>query len=420
MFKRKMFKRKPLRALMFALALALCLGSFTAVFAEDGTEDDPAKATITKILKMPNGASFPAGGFTFTFDIGAVSVDGVAGTATNMPVIAGQIVGFTASDSGTSASNITTYTKESADIFAGVDFPHPGVYVYEVTEQQTGAYTPTSGWIEDMAYSPATYTLTVVVKQGASHTFIETIAVTVTTADNSTQNEGDKVDPTPGQSGMVFTNTYTKKMDGDDPLTNSTLNIGMTAAGDYADMTLYFPVEVTLTKSVLETGASPTYRAYVVDTATNTVVNGDSGIGMTKAGTDTHGDYYDFTSDTATPLNLKHGQTLAFVGVPVGTAWTATDTLGSGAPYNNYLASGTANGTALTPPANRGASLSTGAQLVREAASGAAFTNTYDITTPTGIILNNLPFIGLIVLAMAALGAFIAVKSRRRNRESNV
>ncbi|MDR1068034.1 MAG: hypothetical protein LBL36_02165, partial [Clostridiales Family XIII bacterium] len=64
--------------------------------------------------------------------------------------------------------------------------------------------------------------------------------------------------------------------------------------------------------------------------------------------------------------------------------------------------------------------LSTGDQLVREAASGAAFTNTYDITTPTGIILNNLPFVGLIVLAMAALGAFIAVKSRKRNRKSEV
>jgi hypothetical protein len=413
-----MLKRKPVRTLlMFALALALCFGSFGAAFAANGTEGDPAKATIAKVLKVPQGTSLPADGFTFTFDFTAVSVDGVAATTDNMPAVASKTVKIAASDSGTDDSGVTTYKKESTDIFDGVAFPHSGIYVYDVAEQQSGAFTATSGWTENMTYSQAKYTVTAVVKQGTTNKFIESIFVAIDVVDNPTQTVGTKVEPTPGDSKMTFTNAYVKTKTGNDPRTDSTFSIGTTTAGDYADMTLYFPLEVTVTKSELEAGASPKYRAYVVDTSDNTVVSDDDGIGLQKTASDTYGDYYDLPSGTVTSLNLKHGQKLAFVGVPVGTAWIANDVLGNDAPYVNYTASGTANGVTLTSSVNAGESLSTGNQLVTEAAGGAAFTNTYNMTTPTGIILNNLPAIGLIVLALAALAVFIVARSRRRSRD---
>jgi hypothetical protein len=58
-----------------------------------------------------------------------------------------------------------------------------------------------------------------------------------------------------------------------------------------------------------------------------------------------------------------------------------------------------------------------GSKLVGEttaAASHADFTNTREEITPTGIIMNNLPYVGLILLAVAALIAYIAVKSKKR------
>jgi len=52
-------------------------------------------------------------------------------------------------------------------------------------------------------------------------------------------------------------------------------------------------------------------------------------------------------------------------------------------------------------------------------ANSAAYTNTYKTVTPTGIDLNNLPFIMMLVIAAGAFVAFAAVKSRKRAHSSN-
>ncbi|MDR1068800.1 MAG: hypothetical protein LBL36_06125 [Clostridiales Family XIII bacterium] len=425
MFERKISKRKSGRTLLtIVLALALCLGSFTAVFAADvssGTEGNSAKAAITKILKMPKGTTIPENGFTFTFDIDPVKVDGVAAAiAGNMPAITDGTVTFTKSDSGDDAADVTTYTKESSDIFSGVTFPHPGVYIYEITEQQTGAFTPTSGWTENMVYSKAKYTVTIVVKKGTSASFIETIAVDVEKKDDGTDGKG-KVDPTPGTGkGMVFTNTYTKTQNQPDPAQNSSLNIGMTAAGDYADPNQYFPVDVTVTKSALDTNTSSTYKAYVLGAGNSYDTSSDNYAGIESNGGYDGKPYINLASDQKYTINLKHDQRLVVMDTPVGTAWTAVDKLDSDPPLNNYIASGTINSVTIgTATGSKGDALSTGDQKVLETGSIAAFTNTYDITSPTGIIINNLPYIGLIVLALGALAVFIAFKSRKRGRTYN-
>jgi hypothetical protein len=286
------------------------------------------------------------------------------------------------------------------------------VYIYTVTEQADSYQTGTiAGWDEKLTYSPAEYTLRVIVKQEGAVNFIESITAQIKTKDNDGQTENTKVDPTPGASDIMFTNTYTKTKIVTDPVNESILNIGMTAAGGYANTSLYFPVSVTVTKSALETATS--YKAYVVEGST--IVN-DAEVG-TASGTDGNGkSYYDFTSGAAKSLKLKHGQKLAFVDVSVGTTWTATDTLGSDVPYSLYTASGTANDVQLAT-VSKGESLSTGNLLVIETGSIAAFTNTREVVSPTGIIINNLPYIGLIVLALGAFAVFIAAGIRRRSRE---
>ena len=45
------------------------------------------------------------------------------------------------------------------------------------------------------------------------------------------------------------------------------------------------------------------------------------------------------------------------------------------------------------------------------------YINTYKDIAVTGIIVNNFPFVMMIVMAMAAFVAIVAVKSRRRMNE---
>jgi LPXTG-motif cell wall-anchored protein len=51
-------------------------------------------------------------------------------------------------------------------------------------------------------------------------------------------------------------------------------------------------------------------------------------------------------------------------------------------------------------------------------ASLANFINARQFDPPTGIITNNLPYIGLILLAIAALALFILAKKRRKKTAS--
>jgi hypothetical protein len=438
-----MHKKKNLRvALTLALALVLCLGSMTTVFAASGdpstgTEDNPAKAAITKTLQAPEGTNLPTGGIKFTFEIAAVSVDGVAAaTAGNMPAVDSAEITVTNANAGTPADNITPYTAQSGDaaesIFDGVNFPHAGEYVYKITETPASVIaTPTDGWTETVtSYDGASYTLTLVVKaKSSTGYFIETIyALYDQNGDGATDAEDGKVTPTPGDgsasfSEILFTNTFSKTKGGD-PATDATLTVGAAVAGDYADTTWYFPYEVAITEPAFVTaqnGGTPgTYKAYVLNSANTVVTAAENYPSGTLEHDDDYGDYIAFTSGAAAAtVRLSDGQKLVFVGTPVGTAWTAVDVLGSGAPHNLYTASGSVDSVALdTTGITQGASLSTGSRLVIEAGSVAAFTNTREDVSPTGILLNNLPYIGLILLAVAALVVFVVLRARKRAVDS--
>jgi hypothetical protein len=57
--------------------------------------------------------------------------------------------------------------------------------------------------------------------------------------------------------------------------------------------------------------------------------------------------------------------------------------------------------------------------LIGENANSAAFTNTYKTVTPTGLDVDDLPFILMLVLVAGAAVAFVAVKYRRRAQAAN-
>jgi len=375
-----------------------------------GTETTPAQAVITKTLQMPDGTATPAE--TFTFTLARKSVDGVAYNATTnpMPAITNKTVAFAATDVGTTASSIKTVSKETASLFTGIVWPHAGVYTYTVTE--------TAGSTAGMTYSSGSYDISVYVANGTSSLYIAAIGTTVVAVDHTGQTIGDKTDPTTSttisgaSSAMVFTNTYIQTPTVVNPTLGDALSVSKTVVGTYGDQSKYFGFTVSLTKAAFVSG-TPTYKVYVMNASNAVVTSTDNYATLQPA--DTYGVYINVTAGTPITINLKHGQRLAFMGLPVGTTYSVTE---AGTPDYTPSASVVVNGG--VPAVTNGTvstALSIGsptAIIIGANTNSAAYTNTYKTVAPTGISLNNLPFIMMIGLAVIALAVFLIVKSRKR------
>ena len=179
------------------LISVMCLGTAIPAFATGvlfkGTEDKPAYAVITKRLKMPEGTKTPEVTFTFTFTFTKKSVDGteLASDSNAMPAIKPAAVTFTAKNIGNTASGVKTVGKQ---VISGAAFPHAGVYVYEVTENQnvTG-YTP--GYNETFNFSSAKYDVTFYVKNGENGPYTAAVdqKIVVNDIENVTSSVNTKV-----------------------------------------------------------------------------------------------------------------------------------------------------------------------------------------------------------------------------------
>ncbi|MDR7811823.1 DUF7601 domain-containing protein [Lacrimispora sp.] len=429
-------KSNELRGRLSAMALAvvMCMGTVISAFAAGdpifGTEDAPAAAAITKNLIMPVGTTTPDA--TFTFQFSPVSVDDrtTPGDLDTMPTVGPTTIAFTASDIGTDIGTVPgtdivgfkTILKQSGDVLSGVSFPHAGVYVYNIVENSSvTGYTP--GDNETYVFSPAQYALTVYVKNGVNGLYVAAVAssITVNDSSNQTSDPGDKVDPTPqpgdpnitgNYSKIMFTNTYSKTAGGVDPTdpNNHVLTIGKAVSGDYADRTKYFAFQITATQPGVVQG-SATYKAYVLDSGNNVVTSEDNTSNLQTDGNDYS--YIEFTSGVTETVNLKHDQKLVFTDLHIGAKYVAVE---SAVEYYTASALVVENGGGPIQIFNslENLALSTGTKLIGENANSAAFTNTYRTITPTGVIINNLPFVMILVLAAGAFAAFVVIKSRKK------
>jgi hypothetical protein len=429
---------KGVFALMLALVLAL--GTFTVALADGeaivGTDsNDPAQATITKELQIPAGTTFPTGGFEFTFEFEAKAYNGSDETddLAKVPAITALKVEYNGTETGV-PENATpptyyTFSKDTSSIFDDVDFPTSGVYTYTVTETD-GTTTLTDDDHENLYYSLAEYEITAYVKEDENNNnelYVAAIVTKIIKDDAGDEVSGTpKVDP--GEeandeglfTAMTFTNAYWVVKGGDDPddpdpedKDNWTLGVSLDVEGDFASTTAYFPFKITVSAPSILPGASAlTYNAYVVD-ADGNVVTPDANSNGAPDNSDNYGSYFTFAYNTVKEISLKHGEILVFVDTPVGTTYTAE--IQGAAGYTPEVVVTTNNVAAQAITGTSGAALSTGLQLVGETYPNlAAFTDSTGTETPTGIIINNLPYLGLILLAVASLGAYVAVKSRRR------
>ena len=349
-----MINKKKIGALVLAGTMLLSMGT-TAFAAGEPTAPDVnhnGTVPITKEFEMADGLKTPAATFKFT----ATSTTEGAPTAT----IAN--VSFTEGQTGTLIGEKYVLEGNTTISFTG-DWKHAGEYVYTVTESKENL-------ISNVTYDNTSYTLRVYVINGTNGLEIEKI-----TAQGAT-GKTDKI---------LFTNTYTKN--------NATLTIEKNTTGKYADKTKEFKFEITFTKSPMSDQTSFT--------------------GTIGAQSDT------YIAGTPKEFSLADREQLVFHDLPVGTTYVVKEL----AATDGYTPSVTVREnqtTTLTDKTVQEAeALDTLKQdgtknLVGEYENKVTFTNTHQGgVVPTGILMNNLPFILLVAVAIVAFVSLAVIKRRR-------
>jgi len=422
-----MYKKTKL-FLTIALVLLMSFASIVPALANNGgpmvsnPNGPDIQATITKHLRLPIGTTTPD--TTFNFIANRISVDGRefnASTPAMMPELSATAltVDFSAldTDNTTPTPDTLNIRKETGDLFENITFPHAGIFVYIIEEQADTNPNIDNNPNELLYYSDARYRLEVHV---ANHTdgglYISGVGAKRLVA--GSDDQGQKVDPSPGQtefdfSEMSFTNDYIKTdippgVD-PDPRNNATLYIRNDVTGGLGDRSMFFDFAMTLAipELIRDDDSRTYYKAYIFngDSLVTDITNNLAD--DTETGTDAIGPYIKVSTEEATSFRLRDGQRLVFADTPVGTRYTVTETA-----VPNYITSFVVTTGGNPAPSVTG--FATGLQLVEEGLNRTVFTNNRESIPITGLLLNNLPFIGLIVLALGSLSIFIVLKARKR------
>lgn len=403
---KKTFLKKLVTA---SIAAVTALSVFRGVptFADDNdvatakaTGETSAKVSINKVLNIAEGITTPEATFTFTFTP-------KTGTSSNgapyetIDSSNGQITDKNVSYSGTDvlATGQTSIKKETGDIFREVNYTHTGEYVYTVAEKQN------VGWkviqkngspIDFMTYDNRNYEMHVIVKNKTTGgTYISSVYFK-----QVSPSVNGKVKPS--ESGTtykydLFTNIYRKNAgkitDPNEPNPNKpnvskvdpnakSLVIKKVVSGATADKSKDFTFKLTFTKASTETSQSITGK-----------------IGETSK---------TFVYGQETTITLRHDQSLVFDTIPAGTRYKLVETGSQGytasAAYKENGASKNQAGTVST-------NFTQDSILIGEKPNDNTITNSLPDVTPTGLLIDNLPFILMIGLGLAG---FVVLSKKRR------
>ena len=403
---KKTFLKKLVTA---SIAAVTALSVFRGVptFADDNdvatakaNGETSAKVSINKVLNIAEGITTPEATFTFTFTP-------KTGTSSNgapyetIDSSNGQITDKNVSYSGTDvlATGQTSIKKETGDIFREVNYTHAGEYVYTVAEKQN------VGWkviqkngspIDFMTYDNRNYEMHVIVKNKTTGgTYISSVYFK-----QVSPSVNGKVKPS--ESGTtykydLFTNIYRKNAgkitDPNEPNPNKpnvskvdpnakSLVIKKVVSGATADKSKDFTFKLTFTKASTETSQSITGK-----------------IGETSK---------TFVYGQETTITLRHDQSLVFDTIPAGTRYKLVETGSQG-----YTASATykENGASKNQAGTVSTNFTQDSILIGEKPNDNTITNSLPDVTPTGLLIDNLPFILMIGLGLAG---FVVLSKKRR------
>lgn len=309
-------------------------------------------ASFGKTYKLEN-ADTTSPAETFTFKFSNGQVtDAAEGTVA--PEIPNSSVNFAAGEA-TSAGD----TNNVAVALSAIDWPSVGIYTYDVKE--------VAGSTPGVTYSNDTLKMKVTVAYDDQTQTYYTAFVTMSLVDA----DGD------GQTDVktgAFENTYSA----------GSLAVTKTVTGNMGDRDKYFAIKVTLTGEAGKTYQNP-----------YTVSGGSKLTDGTAAGTTTSISV-DGKSHT---FYLKHGETFTIENLPYGVTYTVAEA--------DYTAEGYEDAEINFPDKNK---------KIDTASETVGITNNKQATVDTGIVLDSLPYVLLLVLSIG--GAVLFLLKRRSSRES--
>ncbi|MBS5198127.1 MAG: hypothetical protein KHY93_13435 [Clostridiales bacterium] len=352
-----MINKKKLGAFVLAGTMLLSMGTTVFAAGEPTVPDVNQNGTvpITKEFEMADGLRTPAA--TFKFTASPQTQDALPATITN--------VTYQAGETGTFKDGKYVISKDTAISFTG-NWKHAGEYVYTVTETQEN--------MTNVTYDTSSYKLRVYVINGTNGLEVEKITAQKITA----QGASGKTNK------ILFTNTYTKN--------DATLTIEKNTEGDYADKTRKFDFEITFTKSPM---------------SDRTTFTGT--IGAQSA---------EYIAGQTETFKLADGEQLVFHNLPVGTTYVVRELAAPDGYKPSVTVVENRTTTVNRTAAQEGDALDTLKEggknnLVGENENKVTFTNTYKDVAVTGIVMNNLPFILLVAVAIVAFVSLAVIKRRR-------
>ncbi len=356
MKKRKLWKALTGTILAALMTVTAVMPAMAAGGTVSTTDSGKGKIAVSKVLEMAQKDAPVDETFTFTMSgTGTVSdapEDTPAPTPANPSFTLG---GDTSVWGGAAVSGNNKTLTGSWD--PEITFSAIGRYTYTIQE--------TKGSSAGMTYDENTYNVTYTVVHGESGLEILSMAV---------YDTEDKKQPSP----VAFTNQYD----------TADIRIEKEVTGNLGDKDKEFSFSLTLNNGAARI-KNYTYTIYGSD---NQPIDG-------KTGTATLGSQLDFT--------LQNEQYLVVSYLPVGTTYSVTESSEGIEDYTTTITNKETEGSPVTGAENRNASgsIATGNNIVH-------FENNKETTGDTGIMLDVLPFVGIVLFAAAILAAMVFRKTR--------
>lgn len=380
-----------------AIVLTLAAGLTPAVYAADQTAFPTASITAEKIFQVDNAANLSklaGASFELTPDSSQSSLTGVTYTKADMPMPASGVTGT--GDARKATVSISSFTNSADNLsksgtaaFGDISFTTPGIYTYKLTEvpgtvpgityDQTVRYV--NVYVDNVVDANGNVTLN---NNGTPWVTVSGITVWkgtnqlgAVTGDTSAK---DKVTDS-GTVTASFTNTFGNTA-------NSRLEVSKTVKGAAGNTNEQF--------SFLFTTSNTSTLAYQVFNGSTAVT--DAGKSGTIANNGT--------------FTLKNGETVHIYGLAADDTYTITEQ--GAADYKTSISGSSGSTDAITIAEDN---KTAGVQTYKlDKADAQTFTNTKGITPPTGIMMDVLPFVVLVIFAGAAALYLFIRKSRRSQR----
>ncbi|WP_304206683.1 DUF7601 domain-containing protein [Peptostreptococcus russellii] len=422
-------KRKTKLGALF-LALAMTATSFLGTaktFAEVNDNvfsgnDILSQIKLVKNFYYDNGLTLPTDQFTFDitkkYESDGSGVNHDEPTA-NMPELelTQANISFTEQAPGTVVNNTrdtkgdNKATKELAFKVKGTGtFPHAGEYRYLIKENVPDAKT------DGITYSNKKYLLKLYVTDDGTDKVIKKATILDVTdkendATNAVLNTGTKV------TAMTFDNEYHKN--------NGNLKVKKILANTADNKEQNIQNRDRLFNFTIKMYRKNTRGA---KTITGTIKKDNTEIvGSTEQPKTVNLVFEDGNAEGQATFKLKHEEYIEFSDIPVGTKYTVVENdFGNYNPYAKILENGVnvlkndrneTNADAEIEGADPASKLTRTDKkfLIGENENLAQFTNKFNFIVVTGIVMKNLPFILMSLLAMAGFAVFTITKRRRYN-----